>query len=257
MGCFTVNCILCGGPPYGNNDYKTKWLNKCVFLSSDNLVYFNVMETACGDTFELISRKPLNVKLNITYNHEKKINNKMGVFCHMDCYKYFTKKTGIKLNYMCLPDNHIDLNDGYLRNFNYESSKYWDQFFNFEQLKEDKKMEIMYSPLYYKKSANNLNKIISFLKVKKKRIGPQTSASFYKGKVYKIGNDGNIWKLKNNKWIKENNEIKFKYVNYSYNLTKKYKRIGESSNKPIFYYNSVSKNKTIFIGYDEFIKKIK
>jgi|SaaInlStandDraft_6_1057023.scaffolds.fasta_scaffold00220_20 hypothetical protein len=72
---------------------------------------------------------------------------------------------------MFLPDHYINKNIGCLskKYFKYESSKYWNQLFDFEQLKNDKKMKIMYSPLYNTRSSQNLNKIISFLKIKKKQ----------------------------------------------------------------------------------------
>ena len=255
MGCFTVFCILCGGPPYSLDEKKTQWLSNCVFLSNHNINFYNTKETMCGDTFK--SDKYNNLELLIVSSPIDIINTRYGVFCHTDCYKYLKKRTGMELKYNFLPDNNIDFNYGIFNNFNYKLKKYWGQDFDFLQVYNDKNDDYIYSPLHNKKNASNLNKIISFLKIKKNRIGPQTSASFYKNNIYKIGNDANIWVIKNCKWNKANINKQIISLPISKKImTKKILTpLGSYSLKPLFYH--IGDNKIILVGDEKIISKLR
>ena len=53
-----------------------------------------------------------------------------------------------------------------------------------------------------KENKTRLLKIFKQFKIKPDRKGPSISATFFKNNTYLIGNDNNLWKIKNKKWKK-------------------------------------------------------
>lgn len=218
-------------------DKNTKWLNKCTFLAANNKVAHGCTEVLCGNRFQ---------DKNDSYVHMTSISDfdiMYGVFVHTDCWKFVKNEYNIKLNYSHLPiiNKDIYLNNKFLKIFkfiNYGTiEKYWDQDFNFYSVIIDSNYELCFSPLKSKLVGNNIKKIISKLKIRNDpdRKGPPVSATFYKNGLYKVGMNGNIWFVKNNKWMEIKDTIEYEISDYS--KIKKKVFIGDFNDKPIFILN--------------------
>ena len=219
---------------------KLLWMNKCTILLTNNKVEHNCKEIACNVSFS--NKNGWFHHLITDYNniYNGNIHNS-GVFIHTDCYKYIEKKYHIKLKY-----NNIPLKDCYLplkdcgNNkmktidfINYgEIEKYYGQYFKFIEVFLDNKQYLCSSPLKNDKNLVQINKNFHNMKISQKyllRPSPPISATFYSTGDIKVGNNGNLWIIKNNKWseIKQNvcrvnitiNKNKF------YNLTKYFNKI--------------------------------
>jgi hypothetical protein len=258
MGCWDIFCFLCGNPSHKNEISKeilseyiefnksknqklflskfknitknTEWLNKCTFLCADNKIIHDCKEVECNFVFE--------DKKKNHYNHN--INNLPfemdGVFLHTDCWKYIKNTYNIELSYSMLPILEKDFTSYKIFKFiNYGLiEKYWQQDFNFVGIIVDGNEELCNSPLKSKIVGNNIKKIISKLKIKiKSRKSPSVSATFYKNNSYKIGNNGNIWYIKNNKWNEIKNTVKKKIIGNDKTF-KYFVRTADVNDKPIF-----------------------
>jgi len=128
-----------------------------------------------------------------------------GVFIHIDCWKFVKNEYNIELKYSNLPIIEKKIYSTKIFNFiNYGSiEKYWHQFFDFIGIIADSNEELCNSPLKSNLVAKNIKKIISKLKIRNdpERKGPAVSATFYNNGLYKVGLNGNIWTIKNNKWL--------------------------------------------------------
>lgn len=158
-----------------------------------------------------------------------------GVFIHTDCWKFVKNEYNIELNYSNLPIIEKDILSHKIFNFiNYGAiEKYWNQYFNFISVIVDKNEELCMSPLKSNLVAKNIKKIISQLKIKNnpERRGPTVSATFYNNGLYKVGVNGNIWIIKNNKWFEIKDTITI--TNYNKKI-KKIAYIGDVNDKPLF-----------------------
>jgi hypothetical protein len=215
---------------------NTKWLNNCTFLCANNKIIHDCEEVSCSIDFK---DKKNNIYKNKTYYDEEGL---YGVFTHTDCWKFIKKEYNLSLNYSNLPINIHDITKYKIFDFiNYGViEKYWNQDFNFIKMIYDGNEELAYSPLKNKLVGRNIKKIFSKLKIKTdpKRIGPAVSATFYKPNAYKVGINGNIWKVKGNKWIECKDTVKMKLLN----PIKKIVLVGDYNNIPIFIL-SMKKNK--------------
>lgn len=228
----------------------TNWLNNLTFLTVDNKIVHNIDDISCNITFEDNAGTIYvhNAYVDTRNSEFKRQNdNNIGFVMHTDCWNFIYKEYGIKLKYGDLPvPNKIDDQDKIFGFLYYgEIEKYWSQFLDFIEIVIDFKEHILSSPLNYGDNVKIIKQNFNKLKIRKDRPSPSTSATFYKNNTYKIGGNGNIWVVKNNKWIefaksKTYNEIYSidKYKKMSSNL----RFIGESNDKPIFV-KSVNINK--------------
>jgi len=229
-----------------NINKKTKWLNKCSFLTADNKIVHGCSETSCNNTFE--SNK-------YTFTHGNVSDEQFGmygVFVHTDCWKFVKNEYNIKLNHSHLPIIEKYIYEKINHFIDYGTiEKYWDQDFDFIGAVADSNDELCYSPLKSKLVGNNIKKIISQLKIKNDpdRKGPHVSATFYKNGLYKVGINGNIWFTKNNKWMEIKDTIEYEIS--SYDKIKRIIYIGDINDKPIFRLN----NKVLTTN--DYSKKIK
>lgn len=193
---------------------NTKWLNKCTFLSADGSINHQCGEIACNISFQ--DNKGNNF-VHQTFLDGFNIN--YGLFIHTDCWKFIKKEYNINLSYKYLPINKTGITDKIFNFIDYgKIEKYWAQDFNFDKIISDNNEELCISPLKSKVVANNIKKVFSKLKIRKYegRQSPPVSATFYKEGIYRIGNNGNIWFIKNGKW----NELK-DTITYELNDIKK------------------------------------
>lgn len=220
-----------------NNIKKnTKWLNKCTFLIANNKIVHGCKEVSCNVTFVDKNRN--------TYEHgvgyDTCYSSKMyGVFVHTDCWKFVKNEYNMELNYSYLP---IIKNMSYTKIFDFINygfiEKYWDQDFDFVGIIADSNEELCNSPLKSNLVAKNIKKVISKLKIRNDpgRKGPPVSATFYNNGLYKVGLNGNIWIIKNNKWMEIKDTIKYKTTKNDKKL-KKIVYVGDVNDNPTFLLN--------------------
>jgi len=246
MGCWDVFCFLCGNRSYEcdaniNNSLnkQTEWLKQCTFLTATNKIIHNCKEINCNIIFA-------DDKGN-EYSHETykpfALEN-YGLFVHTHCWKFIQKKYKIDLCYSHLPISDTNHRYNVFGSFiKYPLEKYWKQDFNFKALIEDKKEQMAYSPFKSALTAKNISNVFTKLKIRTKgeRKGPLISASFYKNGEYKMGSNGNLWIVNNNKWMEIKETIKYKVKINLDKKNKKYllniKHCGDKSKIPIFILN--------------------
>jgi len=224
----------------------TKWMNKCTFLTVQNKVIHNCKEISCNIYF--------GDKNKNYYRHIEKdglLNENSGIFVHTDCWKYVKTKFNISLNYSYLPIIEPSVLKNKIFSFiKYFGEKYWDQYYNF-YLALVENSNLLMSPKNTSSIARKqIQKVITGLKIRddKTRKSPINSASFYKSNTYKIGQDKNIWFIKDGKWIplkEETNKINIVLNKKNNKLAKKLVFIGEPNNIPAFITNIQSSNKEI------------
>ena len=285
MGCFDVYCFICGNNTYGMIDdaiyygeevlriidanpktkrinYKstmnnvaklingTKWMYNCSMLLINDEVLHGLHEMSGNVLFK---NKQFSAE-HIIPDHTV-VNFELfpcGVFIHTDCLNYVNHNYNIDLRFSHLPPmtkqpwkKLFDINYGHIE-------KYYSQFFDFLKVAIDNKVYLCSSPLKGDKNLSQINRNISNLKLKLNpklnaiRKGPMTSATFYKNKTIKIGNNKMFWTIKNGKWKQINDKpitlnIKIN-VNKISSGEKKYMKkipfIGESNDIPVFIINS-------------------
>ena len=225
-----------------NKIYKsTKWLNNCTFLSANGSINHNCKEIDCNTTF-------VNKKGKYFLNQQLFENTDIdyGLFLHTDCWKFIEKEYKIKLSYKYLPINKISIYER--KNFNFinygKIENYWQQDFDFIKIISDNNEELCISPLKSKLVANNIKKIFNKFKIRKdeKRKSPIISASFYKEDIYRIGNNGNIWFIKNGKWNELKNVIHMEMEIKNINKIKNKSYMEDINIQPIFILNIDKKN---------------
>ena len=266
MGCWDVFCVICGNTCHGalecgdesDDEYckipkefksKLKWLNKCTFLTLNNKIIHGVRETACNIDFEKGNSKfqQIGKYYSDTLDVFTGGTDNCGVFLHTDCWKFIKKHYDINLKYGDLPVDRIGLAKikSYYKvvDINYGPiEKYWSQDFMFDKAYNDKNAFMCESPLKNDKNATRIKRIINLLKIRSDpdRKSPLVSASFYKSKTIKIGNDGNFWIINGNKWLKMLGKIIKKQITIDTKDKKQIKvlnslmQIGEINTKPIF-----------------------
>lgn len=210
---------------------NTKWLNKCTFLCADNKIVHGCSEIYCNIVFKDKNNKKY---INQTYSDE--YVDSYGVFLHTDCWNFIKKQYNVDLKYAHLPITVFDMTQPQIFNFiDYGIiDKYWEQEFNFLKLIIDNNEKLCFSPLVSNIVAKNIKKVFSKLQIRNdiKRKSPPVSATFYDENTYKVGNNGNIWTVKNNKWIELKNTIIKTVKDVKNNVY-----IGDVNQKPLFVIN--------------------
>ena len=193
MGCWDVVCSLCALPLNSCSEECKKWMHKCTLLLNNNNLVHDTKEIACNTNF---------------YDKKKKRNftsllyfPKSFIVVHTDCWKFCKKELGISLKYSDFPFHKISPNNFFvIDGVNYKPiSNYWEQYF-----RVDEYLKAGYSLELPRKFIKNT---ISQLKIKKDRMGPSISATYYKNNNLLVGNDGKIWKINNKKWVKATDVI--------------------------------------------------
>jgi hypothetical protein len=194
MGCWDVVCSLCALPLNSCSEECKKWMHKCALLLNNNNVVFDTEEIACNMNF---------------YDKKKKQNftsllyfPKSFIVVHTDCWKFCKKELGVSLKYSDFPLHKISPNHFFsIDGVNYKPiSNYWEQYFRIDEyLKAGYSLD---SPAKNQALAKFIKNTISQLKIKKDRMGPSISATYYKNNDLLIGNDGKIWKINSKKWVK-------------------------------------------------------
>lgn len=194
MGIWDVFCPLCGLSMNSvNEDIKLKkWLKRCTLLLNTNEIIHDTEEIAGNIIFRDKSNK------------EIEIYKDNGIALHSDCWKLIKQKYNIELKYSDFPIIKYKKYDYYqFTIFNYgKVSKYWSQEFEFYELLNDKNEFMIESPLENIQNQKRVLSIFNLFKIRKDRKSPLISASFFKNNDTLIGNDGNLWQIKNKKWNK-------------------------------------------------------
>lgn len=232
MGCSEIYCALCGCPILQKSTilqlckekiYKKSdidWLKDCYSLLSNNNLYKKAIVEDCDEHFDETEYK--------YFSHRYRFDQILEI--HKLCYNIIQDETGIKLKYSDFLNNNPRKKSMYLLDYvNYGLiEKYTTQEFiwNMQELASNKKLrELLLNPLKNKENKARLLKIFKQFKIKSDRKGtnkfakriylptnlisqreikdcPNISATFFKNNTYLIGNDNNLWKIKNKKWKK-------------------------------------------------------
>lgn len=195
MGCWDVMCSLCALPLNSYISQKCKkWMYKCTLLLNNNKVVHDTKEIACNtDFYDKKKRQSFTSTLYFP---------KSFIVVHTDCWKFCKKELGLSLKYSDFPFHKISPNNFFvIDGVNYKPiSNYWQQDFEV-----DKYLNAGYSlesPAKNAFLAKFIKNTISQLKIRKDRIAPSISATYYKNNDLLIGNDGKFWKINNKKWVK-------------------------------------------------------
>jgi len=194
MGCWDVMCSLCALPLNSCSEDCKKWMHKCTLLLNNNNIVFDTKEIACNTNF--YDKKKKNYYTSLLYFP------KSFIVVHTDCWKFCKKEYGLSLKYSDFPFHKISPNNFFsIDGVNYKPiSNYWEQYFRIEEyLKAGYSLD---SPAKNQALAKFIKNTISQLKIKKDRMGPSISATYYKNNDLLVGNDGKIWKINNKKWVK-------------------------------------------------------
>lgn len=273
MGCWDVFCVLCGNS-YTYYDYiseldkvddklkilqkkmnkETKWLSRCVFLTLDNKIIHNCKELECNIRFG--NGKKDYGQVSKSFDVDELVlffdNENGGVFVHTDCWKYVYQTRNIKLKYGDLPINRFNLPKNYYKVIDIDYGKiekYWSQMFEFEKMIKDKNEYMCQSPLINKQNAKRIDTIINKFNLTPSNTFPTLTPTYFVSNTIKIGNDGNFWIVKNNKWkkldgkiIKEeitvDNKSKLKLLNLI-------PQVGEFNTRPYFIESFIRKDNQI------------
>jgi len=205
--------------------YDFSWLNKCTILLPNKSVIHNTREISCNVNFghALSDYENINEYPIIKYNNSGKIKfiYNYCAYMHTACYQYVKKITKININISHIPYfllstfSGIPLATGY-----YPMKIFYGQSYNiiFNIIKMPKLLTG--NPLNNKELQKIIKKNLSALKLtatnikkRKNRPSPFLSATLVKNGTYAIGNDGNIYKVQQGRWIKiktKNSIIKIK-----------------------------------------------
>lgn len=292
MKCFDTYCIICGNTwrSISEEDWKewidninnteikklvkqTKWLNKCTLLLANNKIIHGCKEIGCNATFIDSKHRIYSGALwvnELNYFDKSPIYN--AVFLHTDCWKFIKKKYNIRLQYNNLPikiDKELYKYGTPLPQIRYGAiEKYWGQDQKFDQMYLDNNMYMTITPLDSTNSKNifRIQKIVGQLRLKYDttiiRKGPSVSATFYKSKDIKVGNDNKFWIIESNKWIQISNPVikkTYTFNNISKLIINKIPLFGDFNIIPLFVKNfniKGSKTTITLIGTDYSISYI-
>ena len=183
MELFDTYCIICGNPHNDASeleDYidklnnkqmacnkdpinykleqfikKTKWLNKCIFLTKDDEIVHKCSSKNNGCFVSENNNIEYRI-MSYKNNSENKLDIKYGIPVHKDCWKFIKCNYLLELKYSDI-DSKIIFNDD-----NDLINKYCNQFMNFIKLFTDKNLYLCYSPL---KDINNIYRIENKIKI--------------------------------------------------------------------------------------------
>ena len=191
-----------------------EYLNNNMFLTVDNKIINDCSNEDASDGFICGKSKQIYRSFPDYIEYVYTDDDIYGKFLHTFCWNYIKQKTGIKLLYSMLPmikytyNLKNDKKNMLLNKIDHNIVKsYWMQSFDYPRMVLDKNTYI--TSVDSSKNLSRINKIITQLKIKNdpKRKGPTISATFHKKDDIRIGNDGNFWIIKNNKWVKINETI--------------------------------------------------
>lgn len=292
-----------------NLDIKSSYIQNWTALTLDNKIVHNCYNDDCGDSFKSDEDKTIYNMYGSLYSNKIEMPNKfnklnntlstydsdknLAAFLHTDCWKFLKKKYKIELKFSDLPVLMKDDIPKKFKKYNHTYlpvyfdiidygiiTKYWGQDFDVVQLLDDKN-DWIYGSLLNNNNSKNISrvkKIISQFNFKNdpKRIGPNISATFYNDDIIRIGNNGNFWITKNNKWteikkpvVKKVFHIAVQIKDYDkkiLNFINNIKQIGEYSKEPIFMnaFSQVSLPKTeeilysfMLYSFDDYLEKLK
>lgn len=255
MGCWDIYCPICGCPPRASgilNNYdemvkrvgkeltkmdcrllvqRTKWLNKCYFMTVGNKLIKGVQEVGCNVQFGKKGRLYTSVPCEFA---DDAVN---GYFIHADCYQFVMKVYGIELR---LGDFYVNLRKGCDRTnlnrmINWKGiKKYQGQYMDMIGMYQSGDAWMLESPLKNRQNANRIKHVFLQWKIRSGRSGPFVSASFYPNGTYKMGSDGYIWVVRGSRWVKVNKKPMKETVPYQSSLLKKIPAISFSSKEPCF-----------------------
>lgn len=268
MGTFDVFCIICGNSCFHNKaddaiDYdvpikqvkeiekNTAWVKYCTLLFANDKVLHNTTFSGDNADFENPRDGELYTCFEFSYDF-----NMPFVFLHEDCWKFIKNVYDVEIKFSDIPlFNKKKFEPVFVPNVKYGLEEYQDQFMNYDEMYEDKKLFMAMSPLSgNKKNISRIKRILSAFKLNKdmKRKGPSTSASFYSEGDIKLGINKKFWIKKNGRW----NELKEPVITYEYKITTNLstqKKNKLNSTPPSGFYNKMP----IFVSdYDYKNKKI-
>lgn len=208
---YDSTCILCGCPHYNrkiitngeNQDWSKygtlikeyNWLDNNILLTLDNQKIKCTQYNKYGG-FD----KPKAYTTMVDWTSYKTSSfSQCGIAVHADCWELIKEHKKIELK--CDDFDYISTSNYPFTYIKQGSvTKYQEQDFLFEEIyKKDKYM--MESPLKNPKNAKRVLKIFSKLKIRSNRPSPNISASLLEKDTRRLGNDKNIWVLKNSKWV--------------------------------------------------------
>lgn len=222
---------------------KTKWLDKCSFLTVDDKLIKNVKEISCNGEFE-DSKGNMYIQYSNYYDEEFVSRHNCGLFIHNACIQFVKKNYNLDLRFSDVPVfTEINLFNKINKFIDYGLiEKYKEQHFNYIMCILDSNQYMCENPLTNTKNATRIKKIISQLKLNTdlKRAGPSVSATLYPTNTIKFGLNNKIWIKKNGKWMEIKEPIKTIEIEVKKNQLKLYKFLNsimfltEPSTIPIF-----------------------
>lgn len=249
---------------------KTKWLDKCSFLTSDNKLIKNVKEISCNGEFKDSKGNMYDQYSN--YNNYDFVNRcNGGLFIHNDCIQFVKKNYSIDIRFSDVPvftEKNLFKKINKLIDYGL-IEKYREQYFNYIDCTLDSNQYMCENPLTNTKNATRIKKIISQLKLNTdlKRAGPPVSATLYPQNTIKFGLNNKIWIKKNGKWMEIKEPIETIEIEVNKNQTKLNKFLDvivylyEPSTIPIFIQSvkAIGKNKykVKIVGTESLIEKVK
>jgi hypothetical protein len=189
MDLFDTYCIICGNPHNDANeleDYidilnkkqstfnknpinykveqfikKTKWLNKCIFLTEDDEIIHKCSNKNNINNGCFVSENN-NIEYKIiSYKQNDSENIKYGIPVHKDCWKFIKYKYLLELKYS-------DIHTNTKITFNCDNdpiNKYCNQFMKFINIFIEKKLYLCYSPLKDDTNSKNISRIMNRIKI--------------------------------------------------------------------------------------------
>jgi hypothetical protein len=288
MGIFDVYCVVCGCPfvNYAKDnieDWKTlpymtevlkkskqyDWLEKPIMMLANNKNIVCIGFKNSTDFFDkkgnIYEADANNLFMRYFSTIKDDVANK-GIAIHSDCHKYVEKVLGKSITYGDIPTRvpvihtkkqyvkqHVEIDYGSI-------SEYQSQFFELEKLCKEHAEYMIESPMHNTKNAKRINKILNTMHMKKGRIGPTASATFYKEGDIKLGNNNKFWQVSGEKWKQLNEQIYQKTIKPNFiNYTKieKIPQLGEYNDELLFVKSFTRKPSTLtVIGTAQTIEKI-
>jgi hypothetical protein len=232
-------------------------MDNCTFLTASGAVISGCRTFTCDNTFQ----SPTGEKYE-GWTVYKPLSVHYGFVLHDDCYHYVLQtKKALRFDSF-VPnrdrkqyDKQVCVDYGLIE-------KYWDQYFNFDQVHKDGEDYILESPLKNNadavKNQSRIRKILQQFKLKVSRKGPEISASLCSNGEIRLGNDGLFWIKREGKWNQLPDEPVQVQVSWSPEYTKKmlkYRQVCESNTHPLFYQVDPKGRWITWIGEKEMISK--
>lgn len=288
MGIFDVYCVICGCPfvnyakntdeywktlPYMTEILKKSkqydWLEKPIMMLANNK---NIVCKGFKNSTDFFDKNKNIYEAdanNLFMRYFSKIKDDVankGIVIHSDCHKYVEKILGKSITYGDIPTRvpviptkkqfigrHVEIDYGPI-------SEYQSQFFELDKLCKEHDEYMIESPLHNVKNAKRISRILNMMHMKKARIGPTTSATFYKEGDIKLGNNGKFWQVSAGKWKQMNEQIYQKTIKpdiKNYTKCEKIPQLGEYNNELLFVKSFIRKpSRLTVVGTAQTIEKL-